>query len=43
MGAKQLNCLATLNNEADLLSNLNCVDLIDAFAKKKLYNKFKFT
>ncbi|XP_050066296.1 zinc finger MYM-type protein 1-like [Aphis gossypii] len=39
MGTKKLNSLAILNIEADLLSTLNCDDLIDAFAEEKSRRK----
>jgi len=39
MGTEKLNSLAILNIEADLLSTLNCDDLIDAFAEEKKYKK----
>ena len=39
MGNEKLNSLAIMNIEADLLSTLNCDDLIDAFAEKKSRRK----
>jgi hypothetical protein len=39
MGTEKLNNLAILNIEADLLSTLNCDDLIDAFAEEKSRKK----
>lgn len=39
MGTEKLNSLAILNIEADLLSTLNCDDLIDAFAEEKSRRK----
>ncbi|XP_050064885.1 52 kDa repressor of the inhibitor of the protein kinase-like [Aphis gossypii] len=39
MGTTKLNSLAILNIEADLLSTLNCDDLIDAFAEEKSRRK----
>jgi hypothetical protein len=39
VGTEKLNSLAILNIEADLLSTLNCNDLIDAFSEEKSRRK----
>lgn len=38
MSTENLNSLAILIIEADLLSTLNCEDLSEAFAEKKMYD-----
>jgi len=39
MGSEKLNSLAILNIEADLLSTLNCDNLIDEFDEEKSRRK----